>query len=208
MKMLEVLFFSLSGLFMKVSDDAHDRRKNNFIGLVAAIICGITIGYLAVTSADAACIFLAILIGTVAAWKVDCRNHLLSLIIFVGIILLMGFPTIGIITLSLCAMAAFLDELGNDSAWAGRHRFIKEFFQYRFALKIVILIFAVLGLLTYYFPELQVGGIQYFSPLTFIYFLVFELSYELVGLKFDTIYDGLESFLGLLRGIYGSTNDQ
>ncbi|HTX61971.1 MAG TPA: hypothetical protein VMC48_06635 [Methanobacterium sp.] len=203
MKMLEVLFYSLSGLFMKVSDDAHDRRKNNVLGLVAAIICGISIGYLAVTSADAACIFLAILIGTVLAWKVDCRNHLLSLIIFLGIIVVVGFPTIGIITLAVCALAAFLDEIGNDSQWAARQRFIKEFFQYRFALKTVIFIFAVLGL----FTQLQGWGLQFFAPLTFVFFLVFELSYELVGLKFDAIYDGLESLLGIFRGVDRSSND-
>ena len=79
--MLEILLYSLSGLFMKVSDDAHDQKHNTILGIVAAVICGVTIGYLAVTSADAACIFLAILIGTVAAWKVDCLNHILSLLI-------------------------------------------------------------------------------------------------------------------------------
>ncbi len=112
--MLEILFYSLSGLFMKVSDDAQDQKNNILLGVVAAVICGITIGYLAVTNADAACIFLAILIGTVLAWKVDCLNHILSLLIFIGIIMIFGFPTIGIITLAVCAAAAFLDEIGND----------------------------------------------------------------------------------------------
>lgn len=208
MKMLELLFYSLSGLFMKVSDDAHDRRKNTILGLAAAIICGVSIGYLAVISADAACIFLAILFGTVAAWKVDCRNHILSMIIFVGIILFLGFPSIGIVTLAICAVAAFLDEVGNDSKWAAQRKYLKEFFQYRFALKIVILSFAVLGLFVSIYPQLQVVGVQYFAPLTFVYFLFFELSYELVGLKFDAIYDGLESILGIFRGVDGSTNDQ
>ena len=137
----------------------------------------------------------------------DCRNHLLSLVIFVGIILLFGFPTIGIITLAVCTLAAFLDEVGNDSKWAAERRYVKEFFQYRFALKIVILIFAILGLFYHSIPQLQGWGLQYFAPLTFLYFLVFELSYELVGLKFDAIYNGLESFMGVVRGIYGSAND-
>jgi len=205
--MLEILLYPLSGLSMKVSDDAHDRRQNTILGLLAAIICGISIGYLAVTSADAACIFLAILFGTLASWKVDCRNHILSLIIFVGIILILGFPTIGIITLALCAVAAFLDEIGNDSKWAAGQKYLKEFFQYRFALKIVILIFVILGLEASIYPQLQIAGIQYFAPLTFIYFLIFEASYELVGLKFNTLYNGLESLLGIISGVYRSTND-
>ena len=187
--MLEILLYPLSGLFMKISDDAHDLRQNTVLGIVAAVFCGAFIGYLAVVSADAACIFLAVLFGTVAAWKVDCRNHLLSLIIFLGIILIMGFPTVGIITLAACAVAAFLDEIGNDSKWVAKKKYLKEFFQYRFALKIAILIFTLLGLFASIYPQLQIAGVQYFAPLTFVYFLLFELSYELVGLKFDAIYE-------------------
>lgn len=187
--MLEVLFYSLSGLFMKVSDDAHDRKHNNLLGIVAAVICGVTIGYLAVTSADAACIFLAILVGTVFAWKVDCLNHILSLLIFIGIVLFMGFPSIGLITLLVCALGAYLDEIGNDSEWAAQRKYVREFFQYRFVLKIVIFIFVVLGLLYPYYAFLQVEGIQYFTPLTMVGFLLFEISYELVGLKFDALYE-------------------
>jgi hypothetical protein len=205
--MLEILFYSLSGLFMKVSDDAHDQKHNTLLGFVAAVVCGITIGYLAVTSADAACIFLAILIGTVLSWKVDCLNHILSLLIFVGIIVIMGFPPIGIITLAVCAAAAFLDEIGNDSKWAAHKKYVKEFFQYRFALKIVILLFAVLGMIATVYPELQIAGVQFFAPLTFIYFLVFEVSYELVGLKFNALYDRVESLLGIIRGVDRSAND-
>lgn len=205
--MLEILFYPLSGLFMKVSDDANDLKNNKILGVVAAIICGASIGFLAVTSADAACIFLAILIGTVAAWKVDCLNHMLSLLIFVGIIIILGFPAIGIITLLVCAAAAFLDEVGNDSKWATQQKYLHGFFQYRFALKIVILVFSIMGLLLTLFPVLKIGGIQFFNPLTFIYFLLFELAYELVGLKFDAIYNGLESFLGFFRSINGSAND-
>ena len=205
--MLELLFYALSGLFMKVSDDAHDRKHNHFLGIVAAVICGVSIGYLAITSADAACIFLAILIGTVFAWKVDCLNHILSLLIFIGIILVMGFPSIGLITLLVCAVGAYLDEIGNDSKWAAQRKYVKEFFQYRFVLKIVIFIFMVLGLLSAYYPFLQVAEIQYFTPLTVLGFLLFEISYELVGLKFDALYDGLQSLLGIFRSVDGSAND-
>jgi len=202
--MLEIIFYILSGLFMKISDDAHDRENNTLLGVSAAIICGVSIGYLAVISADAACIFLAILIGTVAAWKVDCLNHILSLLIFVGIIVILGFPAIGLLTLIICAVAAFLDEIGNDSQWAARRKYLHNFFQYRFALKIVIFLFTILGLAQ---TTIQIPGIQIFSPLTLICFLLFELSYELAGLKFDAIYNGLKSLLGIFRSVDGSAND-
>ena len=205
--MLELIFYLISGLFIKISDDAHDRKNNKWLGIVAAIICGASIGFLAVKNADAACIFLAILIGSVAAWKVDCLNHFISLFLFVGIIFLLGFPAIGILTLLVCAGAAFLDEIGNDSKWLANNKFLQQFFQYRFALKIAILLFAVLGMIQTAFTSVQIQGIQFFSLETFIFFLLFELSYELVGLKFDAIYNGIESFLRVESGVDGSTND-
>ncbi len=185
---LLALFYALSGLFMKISDDANDRKNNKFLGVVAAVICGISIGYLAVTNADAAVIFLSILIGTLAAWKIDCLNHIISLLIFLGIIIIIGFPTIGILTLIVCAGAAFLDEMGNDSKWVARNNILYNFFQYRFTLKIIILLFAVLGLFKTLIP-FQIQGLQFLSFYTFIFFCLFEISYELVGLKFDAIYE-------------------
>jgi hypothetical protein len=197
--MIQAVFYALSGFLMKISDDSHDKKKNIFLGISAAILCGASIGYLAVYSGDAACIFLAILIGTVAAWKVDCLNHVVSLLIFLLIIVIFGFPPIGIVTLLICAAAAFMDEIGNDGRWVADKKHFNTFFEYRFALKIVILVFAVLGLIQNMIPGLMIPGIQFFSLETFVYFILFEISYELAGLKFDAIYDGLYSFFRVLR---------
>lgn len=199
--MLEIILFPLSGLFLKISDDAHDRKNNAILGITSAVICGFSIGYLAINSSDAACIFLAILIGTLAAWKVDCLNHFVSLFIFLAIIFILGFPAIGLITLLICAIAAFLDEIGNDSKWSVQEKHFNWFFKYRFALKTVVFVFAILGLLEILYPYPQMVGIQFFSPFTLIYFLLFEISYELMGLKFNTLYDGLKNFLGIFRSI-------
>ena len=194
-------FYAISGLFMKISDDAHDRKNNNQLGIIAAVICGISIGYLAVTNADAAVIFLGILIGTLLAWKIDCMNHIISLLIFLVIILIIGIPTIGYLTLIICAAAAYLDELGNDSIWVTKNNVLYNFFQYRFTLKIAILLLAVLGVIKFWIPALQISGLQFLSFYTFLFFCLFEISYELVGLKFDAIYDGLESLLRIIRSV-------
>jgi hypothetical protein len=186
---------------MKISDDAHDRKNNNQLGIIAAVICGISIGYLAVTNADAAVIFLGILIGTLLAWKIDCMNHIISLLIFLVIILIIGIPTIGYLTLIICAAAAYLDELGNDSIWVTKNNVLYNFFQYRFTLKIAILLLAVLGVIKFWIPALQISGLQFLSFYTFLFFCLFEISYELVGLKFDAIYDGLESLLRIIRSV-------
>ncbi len=74
-------------------------RKISVLAILAGILCGSFIGYLAVTSADAACIFIAILIGTILSLKVDSLNHIAALLLFVLIVIYIGIPTIGILTL-------------------------------------------------------------------------------------------------------------
>ena len=88
----EPLLYAFSGFFMKLSDDAYDKKKNIFLAIVAGILCGSFIGYLAVTSADAACIFIAILIGTLLSLKIDSLNHIAALLLFVLIVVYIGIP--------------------------------------------------------------------------------------------------------------------
>jgi hypothetical protein len=199
---LEPILYALSGFFMKLSDDAYDRKKNILLAIIAGTLCGLFVGYLAVTSADAACIFIAILIGTILSLKIDSLNHIVALVLFVLIIVYIGIPSIGVVTLIICSIAAFLDEIGNDNRWIKeRGRNIELFFEYRFTLKIIVLIFAILGLLQIRFPGLTIPGVQYFLFQSFLYFLLFDLFYELAGLKFDAIYNGLNSFFRVFRRI-------
>jgi hypothetical protein len=199
---LEPVLYAFSGFFMKFSDDAYDKKKNISMAVMAGILCGVSIAYLAVTSSDAACIFIAILIGTVLSLKVDSLNHILALLLFLVIIIYIGIPSIGIITLALCAAAAFIDELGNDNQKLKRLGYGAElFFEYRFTLKIAVLVFALLGLLQPYFPVLTQPNIQYFQFQTFIYFLLFDLCYEIAGLKFDTVYNGFTNLFRIFRRV-------
>ncbi len=192
------VLYALAGFLMKLSDDAHDRRKNDVFAIFTGFICALCIVYLAVTSADAACIFVAILIGNLLAWKIDSINHVVSFLILVGILAFLGIPSIGIVTLAVCAGAAFVDEIGNDnpgvSKWGRAPEF---FFEHRFTLKIAVLAFAVLGLFQASLP--QFAGVQYFQIQTFVYFLMFEVFYEVAASRFDAIYDGLYSVFGAFR---------
>ncbi len=199
---IEPILYSLSGFFMKLSDDAYDRKKNILLAFFAGIFCGLFIGYLAVTSADAACIFIAILVATLLSLKVDSLNHIAALVLFVLIVVYIGIPTIGIVTLLICSIAAFLDEVGNNNKWIkNRGMKTEQFFEYRFTLKVTVLIFAVLGLLQTTFTGLKIPGVQYFLFQTFLYFILFDLFYELAGLKFDAIYNVLNSFFRVFRRI-------
>ena len=199
---IEPILYALSGFFMKLSDDAYDRKKNISIAIFAGMLCGVFVGYLAVTSADAACIFIAIVVGTLLSLKVDSLNHVAALVLFILIVVYIGIPSIGIVTLIICSIAAFIDEVGNDNLWVkNRGKVTELFFEYRFSLKITVLLFAVLGLLQTLFPFLKIPGIQYFLFQTFLYFILFDLFYEIAGLKFDVIYNGLNSFFRVFRRI-------
>jgi hypothetical protein len=197
---IEPILYALSGLFMKLSDDAYDKKKNIVLAILAGILCGSFIGYLAVTSEDAACIFIAILIGTILSLKVDSLNHIAALLLFVLIVIYIGIPTIGILTLFICSIAAFLDEIGNDNKLI-KNRKLKMFFEYRFTLKVAVLLFAILGIFQSTYPGLKIPGVQYFLLQTFVFFILFDLFYEIAGLKFNTIYDGLNSIFRIFRRI-------
>jgi hypothetical protein len=194
--LIEFFLYPLSGFFMKISDDAQDFKNDRILGIIAGIICVLAIGYLVVTSADAATIFIAILVGTILAGKVDRLGHIITLILFIIIMALFGIPQIGFISLAICVLAAYLDEVGNDAPWTTGRKKINLFFRYRFALKIIVLFLSVCGLFHYMLPV--VPGLNYFQPETFILFILFDLAYEIAGLYFDTIYDRFQSLLGFI----------
>ncbi len=187
--LIEAIFYPLAGFFMKLSDDAQDEKKNTALALGAGFICVLAIGYLSVTSSDAATIFIAILVGTLLAGKVDRLAHVITLIIFLSILAIFGIPSLGIVALLICISAAYIDEFGNDASWLSGKKKLNLFFKYRLALKLAVLFLALGGLIQHYyqvFPE-----IIFFQPETFIYFLLFDLAYEAAGLFFNTIYERL-----------------
>lgn len=192
--MLEILLYPLSGFFMKISDDMHDKKNNRILGILAGILCGLFLGYLVTISLDAAYIFFGVFIGTFLAKKINCINHAITAVIFLIIAFLFGFPAIGIVTLAICALAAYIDEIGNDNQKIyKKNRFFEIFFEYRFTLKTVILILAVLGILNSIYPAFQIYGVHFMTIWTFILFLTFELAYEFAGIKFESIYDRVYS---------------
>ncbi|MDL2271363.1 hypothetical protein LJC03_06125, partial [Methanobrevibacter sp. OttesenSCG-928-I08] len=143
---LIAIFYSLSGFFMKYSDDEYDENSNKLKAVILGIICGLVTGFVSTINQDAACIFIAVLLANLIALKVDGIHHLATLITFVGILVLLGFPVISFFTLVICIIGAFIDEIGNDNdKLYSKGKFFKYFFEYRFTLKVVIFILAISG---------------------------------------------------------------
>ena len=61
---------------MKLSDDEYDEKSNKTMAIVLGIICGLFTALACSIDLDAACIFIAILIGNILALKVDGIHHI------------------------------------------------------------------------------------------------------------------------------------
>lgn len=157
------ILFILSGFFMKLSDDAYDVNQNLYLAIVFGIFCALTSAIATVYDTGAAYVFIGILIGNLIAFKIDGIHHILTLVIFVLICLICGIPELNMIVLLILILAALSDEVGHEliSNYT-ENFFIILFFEYRFVMKIVIFLLALCGALSFW---------------TFIFFILFELSY-------------------------------
>lgn len=191
MMIFEAICFALSGFFMKISDEASDEKNNTLMSIIGGLLCVLFTVLVSTKNADATCIFLSILIGTVLAFKVDSLNHILSAILLIILLLLLGVPSFNWICLLICIIAVFVDEKGNDNYDKKEKEgvalnFLDKLFKYRYTLKITVLILSIFGLLNYLIPNLNLFS---FEPITIIYFYMFDLSYEFAEVSFNRIYD-------------------
>ncbi|WP_296804784.1 hypothetical protein [uncultured Methanobrevibacter sp.] len=167
------LLFILSGFFMKFSDDLFDVNGNLSFASVFGALCAIASGLATIYSVEAAYIFMAILIGNFIALKVDGIHHIITLLIFIVILLIGGIPELNLVILLICILAAFSDEVGHELiSKFTENRFLNLFFEYRFVMKIVILLLAVCGV---------------FNVWIFVCFILFEISYEAAGIVFESL---------------------
>lgn len=167
------LLFFLSGFFMKLSDDYFDINDDLKLATFTGILCAI-VSFLATNyDVGAAYIFIAILIGNFLALKVDGVHHIITLIIYLILCLILGIPHLIIVILLICIFSALSDEVGHELiSNITKNNYIILFFEYRFVMKLIILLLAIFGV---------------FNILTFICFILFEIAYELAGFIFEKL---------------------
>lgn len=168
------LSYFLSGFFMKLSDDFYDEKSDVRKAIFLGIACGLFTALACSIDLDAACIFIAILIGNILALKVDGIHHIATMASFIIAFIFLGFPHftfLSIATIVICMIGAIIDEMGNDNEEIyEKSKYLEYFFDYRFALKVVILLLVLIGLLNIW---------------SFIYFLCFEIAYEIARVLFE-----------------------
>lgn len=158
---------------MKYSDDMYDEKHDNVMSSFLGVLCALTCAVATISNAGAAYIFIAILIGNLIAFKVDGIHHIITLLVFVVMCLFFNIPTLSIVILLVCIFAALFDEVGHELiSKITDNKFLHLFFEYRFVMKIVILLLAAVGV---------------FNIFIFLCFLLFEVFYEMAGIVFKTL---------------------
>ena len=156
---------------MKYSDDFFDKNNNLMFASIFGVLCGIASALAAVNDVGAAYIFIAIPIGNLLALKIDGIHHVITLVVFIIICLTAGIPQLSLVVLLICVLGALGDEIGHETiSNVTDNYFLNMFFEYRFVMKIVILLLALSGA---------------FSIWVFGFFMLFELAYLFAGICFE-----------------------
>ena len=156
---------------MKYSDDLFDVNDDSAVSTVFGVLCGVASGLAAVSSVEAAYIFISILIGNFLVLKVDGIHHIIALITFAAILLIGCIPDLSLVVLLICILAIVSDEVGHELVGKfTQDRFLNLFFEYRFVMKIAVLLLAVCGV---------------FDIWAFVCFLMFEIAYVFGGIIFE-----------------------
>ena len=168
------ILFILSGFFMKLSDDSYDCNNNLLLATFFGVLCGLACAIASVSDVGSAYIFIAIAIGNLLAFKVDGIHHFVTFVIFAAICFTCGIPQLSIIVLLILILAALGDEVGHELiANVTENNFLNLFFEYRFLMKVVLLLLAI-------------GGV--FDIWIFVCFLLFEIFYTVAEITFDKFY--------------------
>ena len=165
------ILFILSGFFMKYSDDLYDVNHDRTFSTLLGIICAIASVAATLYNTEAAYIFISILIGNLIVLKVDGIHHIVTLIVFLVVLLVAGIPDLSLVIILICILGIISDEIGHELIPnMTDNGFLNFFFEYRFVMKIAVLLLAVCGV---------------FDIWIFVCFILFELSYVGAGIVFE-----------------------
>jgi hypothetical protein len=151
-----ILSFLVLGAGIKFIDAAYDEKAfDKRTALIVAPLLGILWAYTMYVDAVAATILCAILCGVLLKGKIDNWAHLAGLGVIGGVLIVSGVKLL-FLPLIVLAIAALLDEVGNDAIDKRRTflldkgkagMFVLTFFDHRWVLKVAILALAVISVI-------------------------------------------------------------
>lgn len=145
MSVMILIFLSLlSGSLIKFTDDIEDKnlkRYRNF-SIPGGISYGLAMGYLMLIDPDAALLFGGIVLGCLAAGKIDSIGHRFGLSAILIVVFLNGIQISPLVL--VIAILAAVDEFKDKFRFP---KFMEYVFEYRLILKFGILILVFLNLI-------------------------------------------------------------
>ena len=141
--------YLLAGLSLKAGDDLLDELDRPNLAWWPLALSGILFGLIMTVSEWDLILMTSITIGVLASGKVNHIQFAVGFVLIFTVLLLIGVPPItswlDFFTLVIMLfMAAVLDEKGND--WADKDVSPRayKFFEYRFTLKVSVLLISII----------------------------------------------------------------
>jgi len=180
--LVSAVFFIVScfvlGAVVKYIDDAFDEKTfSRKIALILSPLAAIFWAYIMALDSAAFIILTAINVGVIVKGKIDNVAFIIAVLciyvvyFFIGSVDFLLNPAF-YIPLIIISIAGVLDEVANDYsdkvnlyAKGGIYKFFHVFFEYRFIMKITVLLFALAGSFAFTF---------------FLAFLAWDIGYAMV----------------------------
>ena len=166
----------LLGMLIKGMDqliDVPGFRKFRYLIPPIAVAIPLIIGYLAFVHDPVFGMVIGTALGLILTGKIDHLGFVVSIIGFIGIIVLLvvlGSPTIAVTSIYIIPFAfigCYADEVGHEKMSSRtRPRLLKFFFEHRFALKVTAVICTLLG---------------FALPIHLIAFICFDIAYDITA---------------------------
>ncbi len=164
--MIYVLAYALVGILMKLTDHfGEEGRYEN--GILTGLLCGALVGHLISSHAPSTFILGGIIVGTLAAGKVDYIGHYMGLAAAFFVIIYSFTPPVELFPLVFVSAGSFLDEFLHPSQIKSK---VARILEHRPVLKLVILFYFLNGTITF---------------TILMAFLAFEIAYELGGSLYE-----------------------
>ena len=146
-----VVYFSaylLAGLTLKIGDDLLDELDRPDLSWIPLALAGVLFGFIMTVSEWDLALMTSIIIGVLVSGKVNRLQFVVGFLLIFSVVIFVGLPPISswldwLTVVIMMFLAAVLDERGND--WTNQEISPKayKFFEYRFTLKISVILISI-----------------------------------------------------------------
>lgn len=140
--------YFLAGFTLKMGDDFLDELKRPNLSWFPLAFSGLLFGLIMTVSEYDLALLISIIIGVLASGKVNRSQFVVGFIVIFAVVTLFGLPAITawldwLALVVMLFLAAVLDEQGID--WANQNVSPQayKFFQYRFTMKVSVLLLVI-----------------------------------------------------------------